>query len=57
MLFDFSMTDQSFILSNIKNTKFYDIYNGALAESKDEFSFNNFFLDNAAEVASLIERI
>ena len=51
------MTDQSFILSNIKNTKFYDIYNGALAESKDEFSFNNFFLDNAAEVASLIERI
>ena len=49
------MTDQSFILSNIKNTKFYDIYNGTLAEPKDEFSSNNFFLDNAAEVASLIE--
>ena len=42
-------------LSNIKNTKFYDIYNGALAESKDEFSSNNFFLDNAAEIGSLIE--
>jgi hypothetical protein len=42
-------------LSNIKNTKFFDIYNGTLTESKNEFSFNNFFLDNAAEIASLIE--
>ena len=42
-------------LSNIKNTKFYDIYNDTLTESKDEFSSNTFFLDNAAEVASLIE--
>jgi hypothetical protein len=42
-------------LSNIKNTKFYDIYNGTLTESKDEFSSNNFFLDNAAEIGSLIE--
>ena len=41
--------------SNIKNIKFYDIYNGTLTESKNEFSFNNFFLDNAAEIASLIE--
>ena len=42
-------------LSNIKNTKFYDIYNDTLAESKEKFSSNNFFLDNAAEIGSLIE--
>src|SRR5687767_3760272 len=42
-------------LSNIKNTKFYDIYNDTLTESKNDFSSNNFFLDNAAEIGSLIE--
>jgi hypothetical protein len=42
-------------LFNIKNTKFYDIYNGALAESEYEISSNNFFLDNTAQIGSLIE--
>lgn len=41
--------------SHIKNNKFYDMYNNTLTETKDEFSFNNFFLDNAAELDSLIE--
>ena len=42
-------------LSNIKNNNFYDVYNNTLTESKSEFSFNNFFFDNAAEIYSIIE--
>ncbi len=41
--------------NNIKNNKFYDVYNNTLTESKGKFSFNNFFFDNAAEIYSIIE--
>ena len=42
-------------LSNIKNNNFYDVYNNTLTESKSEFSFNNFFFDNASQIDSIIE--
>jgi hypothetical protein len=42
-------------LSNIKNNNFYDVYNNTITNSKDEFSFNNFFFDNAADIYSIIE--
>jgi hypothetical protein len=41
--------------SDIKNISFYDIYNNTTIESKDEFSSNNFLLDNAAMIDSVIE--